>query len=180
MSSDLRECFFWGLCKPVIASIDVWPQEMFAFFEIATSGRSLAWACQQAVSVPSRTTQAFVLGGLWDSMHTCLLFLSFNILRHGEGCVPYFFDYFEKQKLLSDREIESFEGTHYTSMEGSSSHTRSELLGRFCKPNFGSNFEKVRVRFRQGRVGVLLKKSNRIFRSANRIFFFRLRLTFDR
>ena len=33
MSSDQGECFFWGLCKPVIASTDLWPQdlEMFTF-----------------------------------------------------------------------------------------------------------------------------------------------------
>ena len=34
VNSDLRECFFWGLCKPVIASTDLWPQEMFTFLEI--------------------------------------------------------------------------------------------------------------------------------------------------
>ena len=47
-----------------------------------------------------------------------------------------------------------------------------DTIGRFCKQNFGSTFGKVRVRFRPGRVGVLPKKSNRFFGSANRIFFF--------
>ena len=45
------------------------------------------------------------------------------------------------------------------------------ILGRFCKPNFGSVFGKVRVRFRPGRVEVLPKPSGRILRSANRISF---------
>ena len=40
-------------------------------------------------------------------------------------------------------------------------------LGRFCKPNFGSVFGKVRVRFQPGRVEVLPKPSGRILRSAN-------------
>ena len=39
-------------------------------------------------------------------------------------------------------------------------------------PRFSSIFGRVRVRFRPGRVGVLPKKSNRIFCSANRISFF--------
>ena len=39
MNSDLRECCFWGLCKPVIASTDLWPQEMFTF-----------WKCMQMVA----------------------------------------------------------------------------------------------------------------------------------
>ena len=34
MNSDLRECFFWGLCQPVIASTDLWPQEMFTFLKM--------------------------------------------------------------------------------------------------------------------------------------------------
>ena len=34
VNSDLRECFFWGLCKPMIASTDLWPPEMFTFFEM--------------------------------------------------------------------------------------------------------------------------------------------------
>ena len=44
-------------------------------------------------------------------------------------------------------------------------------IGRFCKPNFGSVFGKVRVRFRPGRVEVLPKPSGRFLRSANRISF---------
>ena len=51
-------------------------------------------------------------------------------------------------------------------------HWSASIVGRFCKPNFGSVFGKVLVRFRPGRVGVLPKKSNRIFCFANRIFFF--------
>ena len=36
VNSDLGECFFWGLCKLVIASTDLWPQhlEMFTFLEL--------------------------------------------------------------------------------------------------------------------------------------------------
>ena len=34
VNSDLGQCFFWGLCKPVIASTDLWPQEMFTFLEM--------------------------------------------------------------------------------------------------------------------------------------------------
>ena len=29
VNSDLGECFFWGLCKPVIASTNLWPQRCF-------------------------------------------------------------------------------------------------------------------------------------------------------
>ena len=65
-----------------------------------------------------------------------------------------------------------FNGSHF-GLPPSSIHRK----GRFCKPNFGYFFGKVRVRFRPGRVGVLPKKSNRIFCSANRIFFF---VRFDR
>ena len=138
------------------------------------------WECNQwslacmglsASSFSAIQDDASVCHGRPVGLHTHAP-LSFNILRHGEGCVPFFFDCFEKQKLLSDSEIESHEGTHYTSIEGSSSHTRLEQLGRFCKRNFGSIFGKVRVRLRPGRVGVIPKKSNRIYRSANRIFFF--------
>ena len=39
VDSDLGECFFWGLCKPVIASTGLWPQEMFNF-----------WKCMQMVA----------------------------------------------------------------------------------------------------------------------------------
>ena len=73
MNSDLRECFFWGLCKQVTASSDLWPQEMSTFFENTCNGRSLAWDCQKAVSVPFRRACAFVMGGLWGFMHTCVL-----------------------------------------------------------------------------------------------------------
>ena len=51
------------------------------------------------------------------------------------------------------------------------SSRRQYLIGRFCKPNFGSVFGKVRVRFRPGRVEVLPKPSGRILRSANRTSF---------
>ena len=88
--------------------------------------------------------------------HVPLVF-PFNSLRHGEACFSFFFDYLDKQKLLSDREHESSVGAHYTSVEGSSSPTRFEILGRFCKPNFGSIFEKVRVKFWQSQIGVLPK-----------------------
>ena len=74
MNSDIRECYFWGLCEPVSASTDLWPQEMFTFLKMHENGRSLAWACQNAVSVPPRWACAFVMGGLWGFMHTCLLF----------------------------------------------------------------------------------------------------------
>ena len=33
VNSDLGECLFWGLCKSVVASTDLWPQKMFTFFE---------------------------------------------------------------------------------------------------------------------------------------------------
>ena len=41
VNSDLEECFFWDLCKPMIASVDLglWPQEMFNFFGNAYNGR---------------------------------------------------------------------------------------------------------------------------------------------
>ena len=34
VNSDLGECFFWGPCKPVIASSDLWFQEMFTFLKM--------------------------------------------------------------------------------------------------------------------------------------------------
>ena len=41
MSSDLGECFFWGLCKPAIASTDVSPQEIFP---------QVFWKCMQMIA----------------------------------------------------------------------------------------------------------------------------------
>ena len=56
VNSDLGECFFWGLCKLVIASTHLWPQEMFTFW------KCLQWSCLKAVSVPT-----FVIGGFRGS-----------------------------------------------------------------------------------------------------------------
>ena len=46
---------------------------MFTFLKMHANGRSLAWTCLKAVSVPSRRACAFVKGDLWGFMHTCLL-----------------------------------------------------------------------------------------------------------
>ena len=60
VNSDLGECFFGGLCKPVIAPTDLWPQET----KMHANGRWLAWTCLKAVSVPFRRATSFVMGGL--------------------------------------------------------------------------------------------------------------------
>ena len=57
VNSDLAECFFWGLCKPVMASTD--PKRCLLFW------KCLQWSCLKAVSVP-----AFVIGGLQGSTAT--------------------------------------------------------------------------------------------------------------
>ena len=75
--SDLGECFFWGLCKPVIASTDPWPQdlEMFTFL------KCLQWPYLKAVSVPT-----FVIGGLRRSTAHSGMLLSKTIGNRKGDC----------------------------------------------------------------------------------------------
>ena len=46
------ECFFWGLFKPVIASSDLWPQEMFTFLKMLAM--VVSESCFEACGAPMR------------------------------------------------------------------------------------------------------------------------------
>ena len=61
MNSDLRECFFWGLCKLVITSTDLWPQEMFTFLKMHAMGARLHGLVRKLFQ-PSRRACAFFHG----------------------------------------------------------------------------------------------------------------------
>ena len=76
---DYGECFFWGLCKPMIAATDLLPKKRFTFSKWIANYGSLACTCLKAVSVPSRRACAFVFGGLRDFMHACLLSKTFHL-----------------------------------------------------------------------------------------------------
>ena len=60
VNSDLRESFFGGLCKPVmaVASTDVWPKRRSLFLKMHANGRSPASTSLKAVSVPHRRRPA--------------------------------------------------------------------------------------------------------------------------
>ena len=65
-----------------------WPMtpgsEMFNFlnvhaFTLVKCSRLLSWTCLKAGSVPSRRACAFIMGGLWGFIDTCLLLSSITI-----------------------------------------------------------------------------------------------------
>ena len=68
-----RRMLFWVPCKAVIASSDLWPQEMFTFLKMHANSYSLAWGCLKAVSVPSNRACACCHGRPAGFMDTCVL-----------------------------------------------------------------------------------------------------------
>ena len=80
VNSNHGECFFWGLCKPFIASTDLWPQnlEMFAFLEML------------AMVVSESSYGAFVYHrrsvGLHRHQRSCCTSFSTCRFRRGKTC----------------------------------------------------------------------------------------------
>ena len=91
VNSDLRESFFanfWGLCKRVIAQTDLWPQEMFTFFENACEIVAHFWGLlwKQPRCHPGRRLRLSTEGGLRGSTVTSdSCFLIPTNLMEGKG-----------------------------------------------------------------------------------------------
>ena len=182
---------FMTVCSDRLDTRGAWlPERRVNYFQKANSQAFPPATAWSEAENETRTTQ--ILSSLKENMEEGAVKnvqpatnqkISFFLV----GCVLYVFNAPLWKLAAAQRSFQDWQSdgrdqeriaTHYTNYGAQAAQTflfgggSTRTLGRFCKPNFGSVFGKVRVRFRLGRVGVLPKKSNRIFCFANRIFFF--------